>query len=253
MTDLFGRLAQRALASGLAVRPITPPVFGAPASPPTELADRGAARAPGQGGAVASGGRPASAKDLPPADPRGEPRFGGERLPARGVVPRPQRRRSAPTEAEAREAAGPGEDTRGAAAAARRPQVVEGRATVGSTVRPAAALAAEPAMDRAAVGRSLPAARESRASELDRGVVPASRDRADPAPRPRTPPGETASTRPRRQQPAQQPPAPPAIRVTIGRVEVRAAAPPAAATPRPPRPPRLSLDDYLEARRGGRG
>jgi hypothetical protein len=43
----------------------------------------------------------------------------------------------------------------------------------------------------------------------------------------------------------------PVIQVTIGRVEVRAAAPPASPPPpRPaPAPPRMTLDEYLRARR----
>lgn len=53
-----------------------------------------------------------------------------------------------------------------------------------------------------------------------------------------------------------QPAPPPTIEVTIGRIEVRAVTPPAAAPPRPRErhePPRMSLDDYLRAQGGGRG
>lgn len=49
--------------------------------------------------------------------------------------------------------------------------------------------------------------------------------------------------------------APPAIHVTIGRVEVRATAPAAPPVPqksKPSRAPKLSLDDYLRQRNGGR-
>jgi hypothetical protein len=46
---------------------------------------------------------------------------------------------------------------------------------------------------------------------------------------------------------------PPPVRVTIGRIEVRAvAAPPAPPRPAPERPAPLSLDEYLELRRSGR-
>jgi hypothetical protein len=45
-------------------------------------------------------------------------------------------------------------------------------------------------------------------------------------------------------------PAPPTVRVTIGRIEVRAVTLPAPVTPRPAVPPALSLEEYL--RRGGR-
>lgn len=44
---------------------------------------------------------------------------------------------------------------------------------------------------------------------------------------------------------------PPIIRVTIGRVEVRAIhPPPSAATPAKPTPPKMSLEDYLQEHRG---
>jgi hypothetical protein len=47
---------------------------------------------------------------------------------------------------------------------------------------------------------------------------------------------------------------PPPVRVTIGRIEVRAVVPPPHAPPRPAprRPAPLSLDEYLEQRRSGR-
>jgi hypothetical protein len=50
-------------------------------------------------------------------------------------------------------------------------------------------------------------------------------------------------------------PSAPTVRVTIGRVEVRAVHPPAPSQTRPPsapRSPRLTLDDYLRERGGGR-
>jgi hypothetical protein len=63
------------------------------------------------------------------------------------------------------------------------------------------------------------------------------------------------SRRPQRlplhEQPDAKPSAPPVIRVTIGRIEVRAPAPPPPPieTPGPP-PPRISLDDYLQSHNG---
>lgn len=49
------------------------------------------------------------------------------------------------------------------------------------------------------------------------------------------------------------PNSPPNIQITIGRLEIRATTPPPAAAARPPpATPRLSLDDYLRARSGGR-
>ena len=50
-------------------------------------------------------------------------------------------------------------------------------------------------------------------------------------------------------------PQPTVIRVTIGRIEVRAVTLPPVAPPAPrpaPRAPSLSLDDYLKERRGGK-
>lgn len=55
-------------------------------------------------------------------------------------------------------------------------------------------------------------------------------------------------------RPAQQPPLRPTVRVTIGRVEVRAVqpqAPPQARLSKDPRGPRITLDDYLKERSGG--
>jgi len=55
-------------------------------------------------------------------------------------------------------------------------------------------------------------------------------------------------TQPRASEPAE----PAVIRVTIGRIEVRATTPPLPAAPRTrPRGPALTLDDYLEQRNGG--
>jgi hypothetical protein len=56
-------------------------------------------------------------------------------------------------------------------------------------------------------------------------------------------------------RPVQLAPSAPTVRVTIGRVEVRAVQPPTPSQPRPPsalRSPRLTLDDYLRERGGGR-
>jgi hypothetical protein len=71
----------------------------------------------------------------------------------------------------------------------------------------------------------------------------------------------TAPVRPATRRRTAEPAAPtrvaselPPVRVTIGRIEVRAVAPPAETPPRPAprRPAPLSLDEYLEQRRSGR-
>lgn len=54
----------------------------------------------------------------------------------------------------------------------------------------------------------------------------------------------------RRDETAAETPAAPVIRVTIGRVEVRAATPPPPVEPPAPPAPRLSLDDYLRSHNG---
>ncbi len=73
---------------------------------------------------------------------------------------------------------------------------------------------------------------------------PSSRER--PSARPLAPP-----VRGRRDERVPETPAePPSIRVTIGRVEVRAVSPPPPAEPPPPAKPRISLDDYLRSHRG---
>ena len=62
-----------------------------------------------------------------------------------------------------------------------------------------------------------------------------------------------AAPAPTRRQPAVDPPPAPTIRVTIGRVEVRAVLPPPAPARTPaPATPKLSLDEYLRSRNGGR-
>ena len=54
-------------------------------------------------------------------------------------------------------------------------------------------------------------------------------------------------------RPMQLAPSAPTVRVTIGRVEVRAIQPsPEPPTPSAPRGPRLTLDDYLRERGGDR-
>jgi hypothetical protein len=89
-------------------------------------------------------------------------------------------------------------------------------------------------------------------------------ENARQSPRPVAPAREpfaptVVATSPQRPEPATAAPShqsagPPTIRITIGRVEVRAVAPPAAAvaTPRIAGRPRMSLEDYLKERSGGR-
>jgi hypothetical protein len=59
--------------------------------------------------------------------------------------------------------------------------------------------------------------------------------------------------KPKREATDLAPNSPPNIQITIGRLEIRATTPPPAVAARPrPTSPRLSLDDYLRARSGGR-
>jgi len=123
------------------------------------------------------------------------------------------------------------------------------------------AVASPPALDeRVAPRNAAPDERASRPTRVDRSDSAAWRPLVPPrtAPEPRerlvtvppVPPAAFAAPRSARDtQPAE-----PAVRITIGRIEVRAAPPP----PPPPRPSErtapqaLSLEDYLDRRHGRR-
>ena len=146
------------------------------------------------------------------------------------------------------------------------------RSTIHAAERPPAApppVQAGPSAESRATTRThadpvllVPSA-EADAEQPPSTAPPPARRGGEPAPRtngPRTPPpsplvaaqvaGRRAS-QPRRETRRDEPPE---VHVTIGRIEVRAVAPPAPApTRRPlPQPVPLSLDEYLEQRRSGR-
>jgi len=114
-----------------------------------------------------------------------------------------------------------------------------------------------------------PVARPTALTEAQSTIAPSEADEAprvatgtDRSPPPLEPPAERIAAarpeasferpteRPRaaREAPASAPTAPPQVQITIGRVEIRAAAPPPAPAPRGPV---MSLDDYLAKRAGG--
>ncbi len=162
------------------------------------------------------------------------------------AAPSPGRRAVAPGEPlRGREASeGPesrdDDTTRREASTSRHPEI----APAAVTTRP---LAAEPAPVPAAPPQRTPSSPLVEVSSRRRPSSPgrpSSRER--PSARPLAPP-----VRGRRDERVPETPAePPSIRVTIGRVEVRAVSPPPPAEPPPPAKPRISLDDYLRSHRG---
>jgi hypothetical protein len=121
-------------------------------------------------------------------------------------------------------------------------------------VPPSPATPAVEAPERRGARSSTPAPPEARTTS--QAAPPPAAARVEPA-------GERAAAlvRPTTRRRTAAPAAPshvatelPPVRVTIGRIEVRAVTPPAQTPPRPaPRGPApLSLDDYLEQRRSGR-
>jgi hypothetical protein len=120
---------------------------------------------------------------------------------------------------------------------------------------PEEASARKPSIPPLVVERIVPAAKEAKTE-----------GKAEPPSQPagagsRTPlPGVIAQPQVRRvadvvvtsqAQPAVRAEPPPTIQVTIGRIEVRAAPPEPAPAKRAPRPPLMTLDEYLRQRRGG--
>lgn len=79
-------------------------------------------------------------------------------------------------------------------------------------------------------------------------------DKLDEVPGDRTNPAQMPQTRriPTRPAPNQQPAAPPTIHVTIGRIEVKAAPLPTPVIPALQAAPKMSLEEYLQSRSGGR-
>jgi hypothetical protein len=107
--------------------------------------------------------------------------------------------------------------------------------------RPAVPDPPPPATARKTTGPSAPAPLERPVSEKDAPVVTESRRRATPVP-----PLLRPARLPQRVLPARQPPEP-SVRVTIGRIDVRAVKPDEPSKPRrkPKAAQRMSLDEYL--------
>ena len=105
------------------------------------------------------------------------------------------------------------------------------------------------ALERAVAALPVPPQRSARA--------PAAAPVSISTPRPRSPdmnppsPPRSAAQRRREPGPALAPEPEPSVRVTIGRIDVRAVAAPEGQRARTARPPRMSLDDYLRQRERG--
>jgi len=93
---------------------------------------------------------------------------------------------------------------------------------------------------------------DSDSEPLSRGVLQPPKPAASAEARPFTEvrPATAQPSAPREERAQTQ--TPPTIEVTIGRIEVRAVTPPAPPPRQRREPPRMSLDDYLRARDGGR-
>lgn len=256
MTDLFGRLARRALGPTSAMRPITPPIFAPPTADPSGVAGPEAVTAQVESSATPSAAVMASGQSPPRGDLRPQP---GDRLARPGVVgsqvpvERPSRRRQslAPEPATARWDRAPSVSRWVGEAGERSvpPEVVPS-SLVPPTPKPRRDPTAEAETPSNPTGGVLGAVAESAPS-------------AALAPAPPTEGGDRSNISPRRRSPRRDgrapqdrlgessAPSPPIIRVTIGRVEVRTAAPPSRIQ-LPKRQPTLSLDDYSTDRREGR-
>jgi len=258
MTDLFGRLARRALGPAAAVRPITPPVFGPPPGDPAGVAGPEAVTpATAPSAAVEASGRPPARGDLSPVP--------GERLARPSAIAgspaeaeRPSRRRArtvTPESAPVRHDRAPSA-SRSVSEAAERPAPLEvAPARVERpTPKPGRVQTGEPGRRRRPTGDALAAVAESApTAALALAPRPPGGELSAISPRPRIARRDGRGRQDRGGESLTLPPAaPPIIRVTIGRVEVRAAAPPAPPVRLPERQPTLSLDDYLVARREGR-
>jgi hypothetical protein len=248
MSDFLGNLVTRSLAPAAQISPRLPSLFE-----PPQASGIQAGVAPWQEGESSEGeqdgARPAAA---PPAAPRlrgrpqsavSVPRDGS--LPDDVTAPPPYRGRQIPP-------AAPLSVETVAAELAPEPSSLPGpvqslsepRADRGGAAEPAKPVPVEPAMP----GReTLPPETPPPAAQ----ALP-TREGATIVARPRTRLAQPAEPVPAEgKQPVSGPESPPTIRVTIGRVEVRAVMPPAPEPAPPPRhAPRLSLDDYLKQRSG---
>jgi hypothetical protein len=257
MTDLFGRLARRALGSTAAMRPITPPIFAPPTSEPAAVADPEAVTPPVGPAATPSAAVAASEPSPARGDLRPQP---GERLARPAVVGSPvpagppsRRRRSlAPEPATARWDRAPSV-SRWVGEAEERPvpSGVAPSSLVPPTPKPRRDPTGEAETPSSPIGGVLGAVAESAPSAaLAPTPPPDGGDRSNISPpRPRSARRDGRAPQDRLGESSSV--APPIIRVTIGRVEVRTAAPPQLIQ-LPKRQPTLSLDEYLTDRREGR-
>jgi hypothetical protein len=252
MADLLTRLAERALGIAPALRPVVPSLFapenGAPADPGVE--EQAVVRPPHNPPSVGSDepDTVATAKSGEPSQPHRET----DRGTAPPSMPLEERRVDVSSKAPNQAAR-----TRLADIDALAPAGDTGRSVV---LQPAAA------PDRLAQPRpaelTSPNTSPLNAVRFVESIAAADREfpetPTDPAPAHVSSPLAAPVARPFQPAPYQIPELPsaspsPAIRITIGRVEVRAIMPasPAPASRPPAPPPTLSLADYLKQRNGG--
>ena len=250
MSDFLGNLVARSLAPAAQISPRLPSAFEPPQSSGFQAGvapwlegdggdgaqDRVGSMPAALASVPRSEGRPQSAAPEPgsrlPADhATGPPPYRGRQIPP-GAHPRAETVASdAPPEPSS--LPGPGQP------------LPESRAgEPGAAPGPARPMPVEPATPgRETLPLEMP--------PLD-AQAPPTHQRAPIVARPRTRLAQPAGPVPAEgEQPASRPESPSTIRVTIGRVEVRAVMPPLQEAPPPRHPPRLSLDDYLKQRSGG--
>lgn len=236
------RLAQRVFGEMPTVQPYLPPLF---APGPTLAGDAAPAwaledTAVPLGMAVAAETRPAAVprQPVPPAAVLPAPGLAATPVPAlaeAAAVPEPPARRQA----------------LGEVLPPAPHEVIDETVLLAPEALPAPGVTARGTPLAAATAVSMPAPTPRATPPPAAPLVPALRraqEDAAPAVAPRR--ESTSATQP-------EVPEAPSIRVTIGRIDVRAVLPPAPPVPPAPRPrpqsaAKMSLDDYLRARRGGR-
>jgi hypothetical protein len=263
MSDLFTTLAREALGVPMAIAPRGRSRFEAPSSPLNLAAESDDVSAALSDAAPPPAGIVAEPRRIGATPPRAAPHEHARETATDGdILPQPE---FEPAETPHEPvSSGParmmGEPARAAAQAARPAAEAARPAPAPFVARPQAA--AQPARPTAPVARAdemrddqaPPTAMPNAPAPPQRRLPPDAEPAAPRAVVPEILRRETAArAEPQRAQPAPQPHAaqtPPAIHVTIGRVEVRAVTPPGARSAPQPKPvkPAMSLADYLEQR-----
>jgi hypothetical protein len=250
MTDLLQRLAERAVGPPTGLRPrrdaSVPAALVREAPPePTDVVEKAVAEREPRRVPRRQATRPPVSAEAPEQAPA--PRQAAVEPPVR---PRGPERREEPVRVEAP----------AAHVEAKPPAAPPAPRRRGPTEPEDRVLSAEPRAARRSVEPELRARRVERAAVPEPAAKP--KPHAERRPAPPRQPRPAVEVRTRRAEPERTvvevpvaaPEAPePEIRVTIGRLEVRAAPAPERPSERPSRPPVPSLEDYLLRRAGGGG